>query len=296
MTTQDYMRRYHGCGRDRDCDGDCDCDRRDRDCDRAALTAEEVFPSCPLATATTATTTAETAAETEAATTRHHDSDDDSDDCCCRESLVDALRLLCSTRLSDLVDFNAFFFLTQSLSIGGALTVPPQNGTDPSDNISAAEATFRRFSSCNNSLLDVDATAFFASPGMAPVALTEVEEVSLCSLIAIAFDLVEADTEEEEQADYDRAVCLLRRELGTTCNRSCGSCAAHCDEEGCCCAESILRELSVRNLSRTATFTAGKLVLQNVTVLGSVGNVLVVANEDERRFYFVCANAIEVLG
>ena len=55
-------------------------------------------------------------------------------------------------------------------------------------------------------------------------------------------------------------------------------------------------ELSTRNLSRMATLTAGPLVLQNVTVIGSLGSVLVLADEDTERFYLVCADHVEALG
>lgn len=267
MTPETYMRRYHG-----------------DDDDTAVLTAEEVFPSCSLAGAETAGCGCGQS-EPETMPT-----------CCCKASMVRALRLLCDSELASLVDFNAFFFLTDSLTVGGTLGTPT---TDEPDNIEELSASFRRFSPCNCDLVDVDGTAYFATPGEAFVALEDVEQLSLCSLKALAFDLITIeDPDEPEGASYRRALRNLRRairaENGTTA--SCGACGAHCDCDNCCCDTGILAELATRNLSRQATLTAGPLVLQNVTVLGAVGSVLVLANEDEERIYFVCVSQVEALG
>lgn len=245
------------------------------------LTAEEVYPcqeTCPLA-------------QPEEPRRPEHDEDS----CCCKAAMADALRLLCGDTLGRLVDFDGFFFLTDSLAIGSALSVP---GTD-TDNIADPDASLRRFSPCNCDLLDVSGTAYFAVPRTTNVALEDVDQLSLCAVKAMAFGVVEADCEREcGDTNYDRAVRALRRAIraegGDT--NSCGRCAAHCDCDDCCCARGLLAELSSRNLSRTATLTAGSLVLQNVTVLGSIGPALVLTDEELERFYLVCANAIEALG
>ena len=124
MTPETYMRRYHGC---------CDSDS-------AALTAEEPFPSCPLL---------------DSCCSQPVDEPDPAPTCCCKASMVEALRLLCDPALTSLVDFDSFFFLTDSLALGGPLSVP---GTGP-DNLGGLDASFRRFSPCNCDLIDVDGTA-----------------------------------------------------------------------------------------------------------------------------------------
>ena len=86
----------------------------------------------------------------------------------------------------------------------------------------------------------------------------------------------------------------IRAEGGNT--SGCAPCGAHCDCDGCCCDEGLLAELATRNLSRQATLTVGPLVLQDVTVLGSIGSVLVLADEAQRRIYFVCVSGVEALG
>ncbi len=218
--------------------------------------------------------------------------------CCCKASMAEALRLLCDPTLASLVDFDTFFFLTNSLSVGGALNVP----TTTADNLDAIGASFRRFSPCNCDLLDVGGTAYFAIPGSASVALEGVDQISLCAVKAVAFQLLPTEAEEPATAaccePFQVALRSIRRAIqaegGTT--NACGTCAAHCDCDNCCCNAGILAELSTRNLSRMATLTAGPLVLQNVTVIGSLGSVLVLADEDTERFYLVCADHVEALG
>lgn len=216
--------------------------------------------------------------------------------CCCKASMVEALRLLCGESVSSLVDFESFFFLTDSLAVGSALSAP---GTD-TDNIEDPDASLRRFSPCNCDLLDVGGAAYFAAPG-GSVALSDVEQLSLCAIKAVAFQLLEDEEPEEgccRETNYHKATWAIRRAIraegGNT--SACGRCAAHCDCDDCCCAAGIVQELSSRNLSRQVTLTAGPLVLQNVAVLGSVGSVLVLGDEDLRRFYLVCANAVEAIG
>lgn len=270
MTPETYMRRYHGC-----------CGEEDS----AALSSEELFPTCPLEN--------ECGSQAEA---------DPVPTCCCKASMVEALRLLCGTELASLVDFDSFFFLTDTLSVGGALTVP--NGGP--DNIEGLAASFQRFSPCNCDLIDVDGTAYFAVPGAAYTALEDVEQLSLCSVKAVAFELEEPSCPETcPNAVYRRATRLLRRAIrtdggDTSACATCGGSGVGNSEslncEACCCDEGLLTELATRNLSRQATLTAGPLVLQNVTVLGAVGSVLVLASEEEQRIYLVCISQVEALG
>jgi len=272
MTPELYMKRYHG----RDCDCDtCDtCDLSDGCGASCPLTAEEVYPCASTPTEPSPT----------------------SDGCCCKGSMADALRLLCGETLGSLVDFDAFFFLTDSLAVGSPLSLPR---TD-TDNITTPTASLRRFSPCNCDLLEVSGTAYFADPGTGTglVALEEIDQLSLCALKAVAFQIETSDCDDEcEDTNYRRAVRAIRRAIraegGST--GACGVCQAHCDCDDCCCASGILNELSTRNLSRQATLTAGPLVLQNVAVLGSIGSALVLADEDLSRIYLVCANAVEAL-
>lgn len=262
MTPEAYMKHYH-----------CTA----RSADSCPLTDQEIRPACGCA-----------AENDDAGTTLPVT-------CCCKASMVEALRLLCGSTLGSLVDFNAFFFLTDSLAVGSALSVPSED----IDNITTPNAGLRRFSPCNCDLLDVTGTAYFAVPGTDNVALRNLDQLSLCAIKAIAFQVTEAECPRDcDDSNYHRAVRAIRRAIqaegGTT--GACASCQAHCDCDNCCCAAGVLTELSSRNLSRQATLTVGPLVLQNVSVLGSVGSVLVLASENLNRFYLVCADSIEALG
>ena len=246
------------------------------------LCAEDVFPvtqgpSCPLSEAPCETMPS-------------------GGDCCCKMGMAQALRLLCDPELSELIDFEAFAFLTCDLAVGGQ-TVAAGAATAAQDNIPVLGASFRRFSPCNCDLLEIDAPVYPSVPG-AGLLFGSVSQVSLCAVKAIAFG-VEAVAEggvEDPAAAFRRASRLLRRRLSSVGTPSgCGACQAHCDCDNCCCAAGILTELSARNLSRRATLVTGTLVLQNVTVLGSVDGTLVLANDEQNRFYLVCAEAIEAL-
>ena len=270
MTPETYMRRYHGT---------CDSD------DAAALTAEEVFPSCPLSDAC--------GSQSEG---------NEVPACCCKVSMVEALRLLCDPTLASLVDFDAFFFLTNTLAVGGTLTVPAAGP----DNLGGLAASFRRFSPCNCDLIDVDGSAYFTTPGTTTIALESVDQLSLCSVKAVAFGLTELNCPTEcDDTAYRRAVRNIRRAIRAeggdtsvcaTCGGSGNSTGNGYDCDTCCCDAGILTELATRNLSRLATLTVGPLVLQNVTVLGAVGSVLVLADEGQERIYFVCVSQVEALG
>jgi len=265
-----------GCGRDRDRDCDCGCGR-ERDCDRD----RDCDCGCGCG-----------CGETEPP---YQEDRDREDGCCCKASMVEGLRLLCGECLSSLVNFDQFFFLTDALAVGSPLGVP---GTD-TDNITTPTATLERFSPCNCDLLDVSGTAYAAELGSTAVVMDDVDQLSLCALKAVAFQIEPSECDDEcEGTNYRRAVRAIRRAIraegGDT--GACGVCGAHCDCDDCCCAAGVVRELSTRNLSRQATLAAGPLVLRNVTVLGSIGSVLVLADEALSRFYLVCANAVEAIG
>lgn len=245
---------------------------------------------------------------------------------CCKASLRQALRLLCSNRISDQLDFDGFAFITDDLIVGAQ---PTHMGCDRKDNLEDLDGTFRRFSPCNCDLIDIEGRAF------GPFGcLVEVDQATLCSLSAIVFQVKGAegrrgddedrsqvsgqvssrdcdrdrDCDRNRERDRDRdcdCSCverryrevrdLLQRELNV-CGRDCGECVCHCDcTDDCCCTQGVLAALSALSLNKRATLIAGLLALRNVSVLGTIGNVLVLGNDEEHRFYFVCANKVEML-
>lgn len=118
--------------------------------------------------------------------------------------------------------------------------------------------------------------------------LPEVTQASLCEIQAIAFEI-------KDTGDFEFVKSILQKNLENTEN-NCGQCQGHCKCDDCCCNDGIKFGLLSANASHTVTLTAGNLILRDVTVLGNIGNVLVFANEEEGRFYFVCADTVQFLG
>lgn len=124
--------------------------------------------------------------------------------------------------------------------------------------------------------------------------LPNVDLASFCNLKAIAFQALEGDVPGTTPAvtHYQAARQAFKCLLGKECKKD--DCNPKCEE--CCCNEGILKELAGGNITGTATLTAGSLTLQGAEVLGSIGNVIVLGNEAERKFYFVCADAVSLIG
>lgn len=208
---------------------------------------------------------------------------------CCKRSLREALKLLCCNAISDLVDFDAFAFISDVNIVGSTFS-----GIDEGehDNLGELEGTFRRFSPCNCDTIDIEGTVF------TPSGLTiEVDQASLCALNAIVFELlpVPEETVETDLMRFRRVRDLLQHELQSL-SQPCGECAAHCDcSDDCCCTSGIVSALSNVTLNKRTTLSAGLLSVRDVTALGTTGSVLVLGNEDQNRFYFVCANKVDFL-
>ena len=215
-------------------------------------------------------------------------------DCGCNQNcpMARALGLLTNSELTSLVDFDAFFFLTDSLAVGSALGVPSDDDTD---NIGDPAASLERFAPNSSALVDVDGTAYFAIPGSSDVALDPVEQLNVCALEAVAFDLEELDcTPECPDSVYRWAVRALRNAIEECGGETGGNCP--CGNGGCRCNADMVEELSSLNLSRTVTLTVDGLVLSDVTVIGSMDTILILASEEIERIYFVDTRHVEAIG
>ena len=169
-----------------------------------------------------------------------------------------------------------------------------------SDNLGELSGSFRRFALCSCDLLDIDAELYNASGCCCEF---DAQQVSMCELDAVVIQGAAACAEGDLTADEvaNRNFRCLRTLLaqrlnpcGNPCGPDCCSCA--CDSRDCCCAAGLLSTLAQNNLSRRVSLTAGLLILQNVMLLGTVGNVLVLANEASNRLYFVCVNSVQFIG
>lgn len=216
--------------------------------------------------------------------------------CCCKASMRAALQLLCDSQIANLVNFDGAAFITDSYSAGSTLTTTAPT-TTPADNLTTLSGSFLRLSSCDRDLLDINAALYTPPATSTGVTATQ---VSLCELAGVALSTALGTAEgnvtvpEATVRNYRCLKQLLSSRL-TPCNRRCGECSCKRDDP-CCCAAGILSLLADSNLSRKVTLAAGQLILQGVTLLGTLGNVLVLANDDNQRIYFVCANKVQFLG
>ena len=48
-------------------------------------------------------------------------------------------------------------------------------------------------------------------------------------------------------------------------------------------------------MAHTVSLTAGNLLLDGASLLGSIGNTLVLSNDADGRFYFICSEKIEFI-
>ena len=244
------------------------------------------------------------------------------EECCCKRSLRAALGLLCDEQISNLLDFDASAFLTNTWSAGASLACGKHHDHGPcteaeveaedrrrppcqscsggaSDNLGTLSGSFRRFAPCTCDLLDIDAELHTAVGKKCGFTATQ---VSLCDLDAVVIQGARACAEGEWTADEvtARNFRCLRQRLSQRLNPCgvCGQepCSCACEERECCCAASLLDTLARNNLSRRVSLAAGLLVLRDVTLLGTVGSVLVLSNDTDRRLYFVCVNSVQFIG
>ncbi len=246
--------------------------------------------------------------------------------CCCKQSFRAALGLLCDERISSLLDFDTAAFITDTYTAGTKLAGgKPYAGTpgtqaegdagdtagakgkptppcpcETSDNLGNLYGSFRRFSPCSCDLIDIEAEVY--TPSGKSCALTA-QQVNLCQLDAVVIQgaaaCAEGDLTAGEAADRNfrcvRSMLAQRlNPVGSPCGQTACSCA--CDGRDCCCAAGLLSTLAQNNLSRRVSLAAGLLVLQDVALLGTVGNVLVLSNDCDNRLYFVCVNSVQFIG
>ena len=196
--------------------------------------------------------------------------------CSCGESFRQALNLLCSQQFYTLVDFSAFAFIS-SYSILGASVQEPTGGATPGDNLSALGATYR-CGSCGCETVAASGSLYPPTVGGAAQS-TAVTQAALCRLTAVAFDAAN-DTSLTSTANYQALVQLFTQMLHPTGPQTCVS-----------VVDSV-----TAGVSRTATLAAGPLLVENVQVLGQMGDLLVLANSTDERIYLVCADQVDFIG
>lgn len=226
----------------------------------------------------------------------------DEDACCCKKSFRAALQLLCNPTLASLLDFSAVTFVTDDYLAGSIPQTPVVSGADPADNLAdELTGTFRRFSPCSCDLLDISAPVY-PTDVTSDVSVLTAAQMSLCALDALCIQAAEATAEGDLSADevaaqnFRQIKAILSASTENSCALAGSDSGQDCCSETCCCSAGLLDTLSNGNLSRQVSLVAGPLVLTNVTLLGTVGNVLVLANDTDDRIYFVCVNSVQFIG
>lgn len=174
------------------------------------------------------------------------------------------------------MDTATFAFVTDNYILGTPIGAAP-DGTAPSDNLTAPAATFV-CGGDNCESLTVSGTLYPATPDGAALA-TLVSQVALCRLGAIAFDATE--TGDGATANFQTISQFLGQRLRPKKPQECTT-----------IAEALTGAAAVR----ASTVTVGPLVVQNSAIIGRVGDVLVMANSTDNRFYFICANKVDFMG
>ena len=198
--------------------------------------------------------------------------------CCpCGEDFRRALDLLCSPRLQPLVDFNTFAFVTDFYILGAALEALTA-GTVPGDNLTAPTGSYVcGGDSCE--ALTVSGLLFPPEVGATALEPT-VTQVALCRLNAIAFSSA-ADAADVPTTNFQTLSQTLGQLLRPKKPKDCDN-----------LADALTNAAAVR----ASTITAGPLVVSNSTIIGQLGDLLVMSNSTESRFYLICANKIDFMG
>ena len=196
--------------------------------------------------------------------------------CPCAEDFRRALDLLCCPQLQPLVDFNTFAFLTDYYVLGSALAVPVA-GTAPGDNLADPAGSYV----CGGDSCDaLTVSGLLYPPDTGATALEPtVTQAALCRLNAIAFEALE--TGDDAAANFQTISQTLGQLLRPKKQQDCDN-----------LADSLTNAAAIR----ASTVVAGPLVVTNSAILGQLGNVLVMANSTDNRFYFICANKIDFMG
>ena len=216
--------------------------------------------------------------------------------CDCAAGMAAMLQLLCDPRIAPLVDYSQFAFFTDHYVLGTSLNCP-ETSTTAYDNLTGPLAgSFVRIRACSCENLEVSGQIYYPipictggteTPCCAEGPAFDAEEVPLCALTAVAFTIPAAEGE-ETPTDYEQIKGLLWQALHPGCPGAPGR-TPPMKPTPCDCDGTVAGRKSV-------SVTAGPLLVGNASVLGSAGNVLVLANDTDRRIYFVCKDQIGFMG
>ena len=207
--------------------------------------------------------------------------------CDCAAGMSAMLQLLCDPRIAPLVDYSQFAFSPRNFVLGTSLDCPATS-TAGYDNLTGPLAgSFERIRTLSCENLEVSGQIYYPIPictgGTETACCAEGPRVRRGRGAAARADGGGVHDPggggETTPTDYDQIKGLLWQALHPAVRPS-GS-TPPMKPTPCDCDETVAGR-------KTVSLTAGPLLLGNAAVLGSVGNVLVLANDTSRRIYFVC--------
>ena len=211
-------------------------------------------------------------------------------DCCRQQGLSAALQMLQNGVFATRINFNAFAFLTENFVTSTYLSAPGATG---SDNLGPLTGSFVGLPCQTPGLADLAGTTVYAIPlTAAEVAAGRVAEITVATgsmlvelnqVDAVAFQPLNTTAEE-----YAALRQLLLQQL----------CQMTPYVPGPGCREQLTGAgalLTSGFPGRTVSLTVGSLVLNNVEMLGFVGDMLLLGSPTAFRFYLVRADQITFL-
>ena len=165
--------------------------------------------------------------------------------------------------------------------------------------INAVNALAQRIDPDNENYRPALLNAFLPLLGACSCPNLSVSEVSLCALRAIAFE-PSGTTAEQQAYNYQAAKQSLLQILRPKCPPPCKPCRPPqpkpCRVPPCCENKGILSSMDRCGMAHTVSLTAGNLLLVGATLLGSIGNALILSSDADSRFYIVCTEQVEFIG
>ena len=216
--------------------------------------------------------------------------------CSCAPGLAAALQLLCRPRFAALTDYSQFAFITRDFVLGSSVNCPAA-ATTPYDNLTGPlDGEFVKITpdSCEN--LEVSGQIYYPipictggteTPCCAAGPYFTADSVQLCSLAAVAFGVSETTDFPSAEAAYTELAKLFYQAT----HAGCGPAPTPPTKPTPC--DRSTGDLAGRG---TVSVTVGPLIVGNASVLGEIGDVLILANSEDRLFYFVCRSAAGFIG
>ena len=205
----------------------------------------------------------------------------------CQDGMERVLKLLGEPSIARYIDFQKFAFLTPFSLAGSRFLAPDSSSGASCSNLGPLQGRFCRLT--GDGLLEISAAAAWPFPQQAgspaePSPLPEAACVCAGQLTAVAFASA-GSASCGAQAAFERVREYLQAHART-----------RLPVDGQTGRGSAIGRRLTAGAGRTAAFMAHGLVLSGVSVLGVIDGILILAGEEDRRFYLVRAGCVQFAG